>query len=84
MTQQSPITRGRPASLHERDRTYAPVRVDVTLWLDGTDVVNVHVHEDAHGEGPMIALADLSLAQRKEITRRLNIFAGDCFKKAWG
>lgn len=48
-----------------------PVRVDVTLWLDGSGLTDVHVHEDAEGDGPVVPWGDVPEADRVAIRRRL-------------
>lgn len=48
-----------------------PVRVDITMWVDGTERTDIHVHEDQEGDGPIIRFADLTGAQRSAIARKL-------------
>ena len=48
-----------------------PVRVDITMWLDGSARTEIHVHEDPNGDGPLIAFGDLTGFQMLDIAVKL-------------
>ena len=58
---------GRATSAHG---TIEPVRVDITMWLD-SERTDIHVHEDARGDGPMIPFDSLPPESRLGIAERL-------------
>lgn len=64
------LSAGCGASAPTPRKPVVPIRVDITMWFDDLHSTDIHIHEDAEGDGPIVRFSDLTNRQQAEIAKK--------------